>query len=176
MIEYEPSRQESDGIELESRTERALTEPLSVVTLDGTPVEDGESVVQVVSHSGNSYHVDVDRGVCECADHRHRNVDECKHIRRARIELGETTISADVLTAVDVDRQLGTNTPGPRVLCSDGGIIEADDGGEILSESADDGRPDDCGCISSLTSDDLPCWPCSRDGFDEPNPSVIDDE
>lgn len=172
MKAYDSPKQESDGIEIESRTERALTEPLSVVTLDGTPVEAGESVVQVVSHSGDSYHVDVARGVCECPDHRHREA-ECKHIRRARIALGETTISADVLAAVDVDRQLGVNSPGPRVLCSDGGIIEADDGGEILDETeseADESsseRPDDCECQhfdSGVT--DLPCWACYRDGFE----------
>lgn len=33
-----------------------------------------------------------------------------------------------------------------------------------------DARPEDCDCVGVL--DDLPCWPCYRDGFEEPNPNV----
>lgn len=32
-----------------------------------------------------------------------------------------------------------------------------------------DGRPDDCTCLS--TFEELPCWPCFRDGFETPNPT-----
>lgn len=28
-------------------------------------------------------------------------------------------------------------------------------------------RPDDCDCLPLM--EDLPCWPCYRDGFEEPN-------
>ena len=31
-----------------------------------------------------------------------------------------------------------------------------------------DARPEDCDCVAVL--DTLPCWPCYRDGFREPNP------
>jgi hypothetical protein len=37
-----------------------------------------------------------------------------------------------------------------------------------------DARPDDCDCAPCLG--DLPCWPCYRDGFDEPNPNAGVDE
>ena len=33
-----------------------------------------------------------------------------------------------------------------------------------------DGRPGDCDCLP--TFDELPCWPCYRDGFDVPNPNA----
>lgn len=54
----------------------------------------------------------------------------------------------------------------PVVATSDGRIIEAGDEGEILDEETDDGRPDDCACWDAGLK--LPCWPCYRDGFDEP--------
>jgi hypothetical protein len=166
----------NESIDVEPRTERALSEPLSVVSLDGTPVEStDETIVMVVSHSGESYHVDAEVGRCECPDHKHRDA-ECKHIRRARIELGETTVDSRVLAAVDVNEQLGANAPGPRVATSDGGIIEAGDDGEILDEQdPDDDRPDDCDCGDWNAGLDLPCWPCYRDGFEEPNPDADDE-
>lgn len=35
-------------------------------------------------------------------------------------------------------------------------------------------RPEDCGCWPGM--EDLPCWPCWRDGFAEPNPDPEEDE
>ena len=178
MNHYETPTEESDGIEIEPRTERALSEPLSVVSLDGTPVESrDETVVMVVSHSGESYRVDVQEGRCTCPDAKHNLDDDerCKHERRARAVLGEPVDSA-VLAAVDVDSQLGAHAPGPVVATSDGGIIEAGDDGEILDET-DDGRPDDCDCGDWNADADLPCWPCYRDGFEEPaGADTTDDE
>jgi hypothetical protein len=164
----------NESIDVEPRTRRALGEPLSVVSLDGTPVESrDDTVVLVVSHSGESYHVDAEMGRCECPDHTHRDVD-CKHIRRARAALGLEPVDSQVLAAVDVDATLGDTAPGPVVATSDGGIIDAGDEGEILDESDDDqdtdgdGRPDECDCGNWNAGLGLPCWPCYRDGFDEP--------
>jgi len=80
--------QESDGsIDLDNRDARALTEPLSVVTLDGMPVDD-ETVVSVVSHSGENHTVDVVEGRCTCKDAEYNlpdgDRDVCKHVERAR--------------------------------------------------------------------------------------------
>ena len=33
-----------------------------------------------------------------------------------------------------------------------------------------DERPSDCDCWAELGNDDLPCWPCWREGFEDPNP------
>ena len=169
MTQFTPDHENGHGYstdtQLERRTERALSEPLSVVSLDGTPIDNiNETVVQVVSHSGESYHVDAEVGRCECPDHRHRDV-ECKHIRRARIALGLSPVSTKILAAVNVDDQLGANTPGPVVVTTDGGVV--DTSGENL-EDTDDGRPDDCECAEWNNDSDIPCWPCYREGFDEP--------
>jgi hypothetical protein len=52
------------------------------------------------------------------------------------------------------------------------------DGGVTVEEAErghSDERPDDCDCIPSM--EDLPCWPCYRDGFEEPNPHAeVSDE
>lgn len=34
--------------------------------------------------------------------------------------------------------------------------------------STETDRPDDCCCEDFHTDVDLPCWPCYRDGFEEP--------
>lgn len=60
------------------------------------------------------------------------------------------------------------------MAAADGGVIEAGDDGEILDESDesdesdDDSRPDDCDCGEWNADAELPCWPCYRDGFEEP--------
>lgn len=41
-------------------------------------------------------------------------------------------------------------------------------------DSTDKGRPADCDCHA--TFEELPCWPCYRDGFETPNPEVKADE
>jgi hypothetical protein len=52
-------------------------------------------------------------------------------------------------------------------------VREAVEGAVIL----DDQRPDDCQCLSEYFGDDpLPCWACCREGFEEPNPHVVDEE
>lgn len=163
-----------DSIDIEPRTRRALEEPLTVVALDGTPVEDpGATVVLVVSHSGEQYRVDARAGVCECPDSEHRDPDGgCKHVRRARAALDREPLDARVVAAVDVDEHLGANAPGPVVAASDGGteIIDAGNDGTIIDdeEDTDDGRPDDCDCGAWNADEGLPCWPCAREGFDEP--------
>lgn len=42
----------------------------------------------------------------------------------------------------------------------------------------DDDRPDDCMCSGSELEAEggLPCWPCYRAGFDDPNPDAGSDE
>jgi hypothetical protein len=52
-------------------------------------------------------------------------------------------------------------------------FIVADDDGEILDESERNGRPEDCQCWDADAA--LPCFPCYRDGFEDPNPNIDDD-
>jgi len=52
---------------------------------------------------------------------------------------------------------------------ADGGVAVETEG-----NNHDDGRPDDCDC--SPLFEELPCWPCYRDGFEKPNPNVRENE
>jgi len=166
MNDYDDA--EVEGTDIDPRTRRALEEPLSVVALDGTPVESSdETVVLVVSGSGESYHVDAGVGRCECPDHQHRDA-ECKHIRRARIELGETTVDTHTLATVAVDTRLGATAPGPHVATSDGGLVggdtnESDDDDDETRVATDGGRPDDVRKIDGFASND-PFYKCDRCG------------
>jgi len=53
---------------------------------------------------------------------------------------------------------------------ADGGVALA----EFGADDRDDDRPEGCGCAPSM--EDLPCWPCYRDGFEVPNPHATGDE
>jgi hypothetical protein len=54
--------------------------------------------------------------------------------------------------------------------------VKADGGLTVEKEEADhsDERPEDCDC--SPLFDELPCWPCYRDGYEEPNPNAGEGE
>ena len=132
---------------IDPRTERALVEPLTVLSHDETPVDDADTtIVTVTSASGSTYDVDVRAGACSCPDARHRDPDGgCKHVRRARVALGRDTVDARTIREVDVDPQLAAFAPGPRVATSDGGIIDAGDDGEVIHDETgrfDDGSDD----------------------------------
>lgn len=130
-----------DGsIEIDDRTRRALTEPLSVVTTDGVPLEGDESIVRVISHTGadGDYTVDVREGRCSCPDSMYRApAGACKHVRRSRVVLGRESLDVAVLRELgdDVDDALGANAPGPKVAASDGGSVVAGDSTDTLDEA-----------------------------------------
>jgi hypothetical protein len=117
-----------NGTDIEKRSRRALTEAMSVVTVDGFPV-DGETVVCVISSSGNSYTVDIREGRCECRDIEYNLPDGdrevCKHVERARVATGAEPIDATVVQSLgtEIDDQLGANASGPVVATSDGGAV-----------------------------------------------------
>jgi hypothetical protein len=50
--------------------------------------------------------------------------------------------------------------------------VKADGGVTVEADGVDHSnkRPDDCDC--SPRFEELPCWPCYRDGFTRPNPKV----
>jgi hypothetical protein len=177
FLERKPmSTNESDDHEsIDNRTERALTEYMTVL-------DEGGDIYTVVGENENgAYQVDARKGRCTCPDHEHRNA-RCKHLRRVAFARGEEAIPSEV---DDVDPQLGDHVGGEPItaearadegaVATDGGIIEAGDDGEILDDENDD-RPDDCQCLDEYTDDDpLACWACYREGFDEPNPNGGDD-
>jgi len=157
---FDNDNSDNESIELEPRTRRALEESMSVLTPDFFPVTDKtRSVLSVTTGSGSTYHVDVREGRCTCPDQEHRNPEGgCKHLRRARIATGRTPVPAGVFGSVDIADDFGANVDASaKIATADGGIVNAGD---------DDGRPDECDCLPSF--DELPCWPCYRDGFDDP--------
>ena len=131
-----------EPVELNDRTERALTQYLTVLD-DVGRVKGAEDLYLVVSESGKEYTVDTRGGRCECPDHRHRGV-ECKHLKRVAFATGERPVPADV---EGVDPQLGDHVEGgPEVVATDGGAVRPAGrarvpvaGGVLVYESAPDG-------------------------------------
>ena len=191
---FDDTRHDSEGIDTEPRTVRALTEYHSVLD-DVRPARGADGLYTVVSQSGKSYTVDARTGACSCPDATHNlDVDDgerCKHARRVGFATGERPIPADVAAVVGVDPDLGQHVDGVlRFVAADGGIIEAGDDGEILDdgddsadestdegdESGADARPDGCDCGEWNDGLSIPCWPCYRDGFEGPTPASAGDE
>lgn len=79
---------ESIQPDVEPRTIRAATEVMSVL-------EEAQALFTVVSGSGKTYTVDLREPACDCPDFTHREeVEECKHIRRVRMEVGQINTEA----------------------------------------------------------------------------------
>lgn len=171
MTQFDSGRENGhESIELEPRTERALTQYLTVLA-DVGRAKGADDLFLVVSQSGSEYLVDTREGRCECDDHHYRGV-RCKHLRRVAFATGDEPVPAGV---DGVDPQLGEHTDEtPRRAASDGGVVETTDD----TTEGDDGdeRPDDCDCGAWNAGEGLPCWPCYRDGFREPNPNASDEE
>ena len=74
---------ESVQPDVEPRTIRAATEYMYVE-------EVADALFEVTSQSGSVYTVDLREPACECKDYQYRDeVEECKHIRRVRMEVGQ---------------------------------------------------------------------------------------
>jgi len=76
--------------------------------------------------------VDLREGKCTCPDATYTLPDDgaCKHERRARFALGREPIPQKTLVAVDVDENLGANTPGPVITAADGGVVKDEGRGD----------------------------------------------
>ena len=79
---------ESVQPDIEPRTIRAATEIMTVI-------EEADALFSVTTESGSEYTVDLREPACTCPDFQYRDdVREFKHIRRARIEVGQVDIKA----------------------------------------------------------------------------------
>jgi predicted nucleic acid-binding Zn finger protein len=82
---------ESVQPDIEPRTIRAATEHMTVI-------EESDALFEVTTQSGSAYTVDLREPACTCPDFQHRTeVQECKHIRRVRLEVGQ--VDTDALEA-----------------------------------------------------------------------------
>jgi hypothetical protein len=172
MTTYHPGRENGhDGTDLDDRDIRALTQLLTVIP-------EAPGLYEVVSQSGSAYTVDTQgSGACTCPDFKHNlptddGRETCKHQARVAYETGERPLPAWIDTDELPDDFALHVDATPTVAVTDGGseIIDAGDDGEILDGSDDDGRPDDCGCWN--TEQELPCFPCYREGFRSQNPDT----
>lgn len=103
----------------------------------------------------HSYRVNVEDGVpvaCECLSDTYHN-GACKH--RVAVAIREPVLEA----ATDYE-----SSEEPEVATDSGTTVEHSGIGERYTET----RPSDCDCLP--TFEDLPCWPCYREGFRTPNP------
>jgi hypothetical protein len=103
----------------------------------------------------HTYSVHAEGGIpsdCTCPALEYRS-GACKHMMA-------TVIREPVLEAATEDQPAR----------ADGGATLE----ELSADDRDDDRPEDCDC--SPRSEGLACWPCYRDGFKKPNPSVGEDE
>ena len=109
----------------------------------------------------HSYRVNVEDGipvVCECpADTYHEGA--CKH--RVAVAIREPVLEA----ASEYERE-----QEPEVAADGGTTIEGLAACEYAQDQSEASRPVDCDCLP--TFDDLPCWPCYREGFRTPNPNA----
>jgi len=145
---------EKNVSELEARTRRALEEYMTVLP------EEETGLCRVYTESGEEYVVDTEDGACTCPDVRHNlGHDElCKHQRRCRFALGMDAVPADAVEELDVDEALGRHTDASlRFAASDGGIVEAEEDAEVLTDEGYD-ETDECEECAKLT--DLACFEC----------------
>lgn len=115
--------------DLDDRDVRALTERIAVLP------DDGDGLHTVVGQNGGTYTVDAREGRCTCPDAKHNlptddGRERCKHAARVAYATGERPVPAWVDTDA-VDAMLGAHVDAtPQVAATDGGIVDAGDGGE----------------------------------------------
>ena len=117
-----------------------------------TLLEGGDVEVVNGSHDEpeeHTYSVHVESGIpahCSCPAWEYQE-GACKHM--VAVAIREPVLEA------------ASETPAMR---ADGGMTVEAGENDQLNE-----RPDECDCLPSF--EELPCWPCYRDGFEEPNPT-----
>jgi len=134
---------------IESRTERALTECMTVLPDKGRADGAADLFVVVGENENGEYLADTRTATCECADDEY-NLDDgeaCKHVRRARIATGDRPVPASALETgnISIDDTFGAHVDAsPKFALSDGGIIDGETG-EVLQDDDEDDQDDQDG-------------------------------
>jgi hypothetical protein len=135
-----------DALDADATTEkRASWEGFEFTVLGGDEIEVVNSSYE--NPDEHTYTVHVEGGIpsdCNCPAFEYQD-GACKHM------VG-VAIREPVLEAVTAEPTVKT----------DGGVTV-----EKEEATHSDERPDDCDCWNPKQG--LPCWPCYRDGFEEPN-------
>jgi len=143
MSESESDAQ--DCTDVESRTERALSECMTVLPNHGRAASAPDLFIVVGENGNGEYLADTRTTSCECDDDKY-NLDDrepCKHVRRARIATGETPVPADALGRIEIDDTFGAHVDGSaKFATADGGIIDGSTGEVIEDDNEPDNEPD----------------------------------
>jgi len=134
MSQSESESQDS----IESRTERALTECMTVLPNKGRARGAPDLFIVVGENENGEYLADTRTATCECADDEYNLADgeACKHVRRARIATGDRPVPASALETgnISIDDTFGAHVDAsPKFATADGGIIDGETG-EVLQD------------------------------------------
>ena len=122
---------------IETRTERALTECMSILPNHGRADGAPGLFVVIGENCNGEYLVDTRTESCECKDAKYRDPEGgCKHLRRCRIATGENPVPAGALDEITVDSTFGAQLEtSAKFATADGGIIDAESGEKISDEN-----------------------------------------
>jgi hypothetical protein len=138
MSESQSESQDS----IESRTERALTECMTVLPNKGRADGAPGLFIVIGENGGGEYLVDTCTTSCECDDDKY-NLDDreaCKHVRRARIATGDRPVPASALDSgnISIDDTFGAHVDAsPKFATADGGIIDGETN-DVVDDSDDE--------------------------------------
>jgi hypothetical protein len=137
MSQSESESQDS----IESRTERALTECMTVLPNKGRADGAPDLFIVVGENENGEYLADTRTATCECADDEYNLGDQeaCKHVRRARIATGDRPVPASALETgnISIDDTFGAHVDAsPKFATADGGIIDGETG-DVLQDEDD---------------------------------------
>jgi hypothetical protein len=127
---------DSEAQTVDSRTERALSECMTVLPNHGSARDAPGLFVVIGENENGEYLVDTRTGSCDCDDMRYRDPDGgCKHLRRVAVLTGDRPIPTWIPDVVDIDTTIGANVDkNVRFVQTDGGVVTTDADEDIWSE------------------------------------------
>jgi hypothetical protein len=134
---------DSEAQTVDSRTERALSECMTVLSDHGLARDAPGLFVVIGENENGEYLVDSRTGSCDCDDMRYRDPDGgCKHLRRVAVLTGDRPIPTWIPDVVDIDTRIGANVDkNVRFVQTDGGVVtntDSDTGTDADADADDD--------------------------------------
>jgi hypothetical protein len=113
---------------------------------------------------------------CQCPADQYNEEYSCKHRVACATIGGPVLLGAAMAYTSDKGDHSEPTTMVDKIRTDGGTDVRMDSQESVTDETEAAGRPEDCRCTSFIADGGLPCWPCYRDGFEEPNPNVGKDE
>jgi hypothetical protein len=111
---------------------------------------------------------------CECPADHYNDDYSCKHRVAVATIGGPVVLGAAMAYTSGEGNQPEPTTVAEKIRTDGGTDVRSDTDDHVAGDSGTDERPDDCDCASFMGDYGLPCWPCYRDGFENPNPNEVD--